>query len=277
MKECLYTEIDGFRIAYHRQGNGQPMVLIHGISMYSFIWQTMLPGLSRHYDVIALDLLGCGDSDKPPGVDYSLSAQAQILKKLMITLDGDPFHLVCHDIGGGIGQILAVQYPEMIKALILINTVGYDYWPVQPIITMRVPVIRHIAMAALDFGMLKALVRRGLYYKNRLTEELLEYFQRPLKATEGRQGFLHLAKCLDNRNLMDIADRLYDIDVPVLIIRGDADSYLGPEISERLHRDIKRSELLKIRTGGFYLQIDEPDKLVDVIHTFIEERANGQK
>ncbi len=269
MNKGLYTEIDGFSIAYHRQGSGTPMILVHGITTYSFIWQKMVPGLSRHYDVIAIDLLGCGDSDKPPGTDYSLPAQARIIRKFIDNLALNQVHVICHDVGGGIGQILSVKYPEVIKDLVLINTVGYDYWPVQPIITMRIPVIRQLAMAALDFGMLKMLVRRGFHHKERLTDELMDQFSSPLSNKEGRQAFLQFAKSLNNRNLTEIEKSIGKISFPVLIVRGDADPYLSADISERLHREIRESQLIRIPTGGHFLQEDEPDMLVEMIHTFI--------
>ena len=271
MQPINFTEINGNRIAYHRQGQGEPMLLVHGITTYSFIWRNMVPRLSEKYDVIAVDLLGCGESDKPAGADYSIVSQAVILKELLIQLGINKIHLVCHDIGGGIGQIMAVRYPRLISDLVLINSVGYDYWPVQPIITVRIPFLRHIAMAILDLGIFRAIIRRGLYHKDRFTDDLMGLFVEPLKTREGRHGFLQLAKCLNNKNLIDIAEMLQIIKFPVLIIRGDADQYLGPIIAERLHKEIRGSRLETVETGGHFIQEDEPDLLVDLINNFIIE------
>lgn len=272
MHSINFIDINGNRIAYHRQGQGELMLLVHGITTYSFIWRNMVPLLSEQYDVISVDLLGCGESDKPTGADYSIASQALILKELLTKLGIHKVRLVCHDIGGGIGQIMAVRYPELISSLVLINTVGYDYWPVQPIITMRIPIIRQFAMAVLDLGILKTIIRRGIYHKERLTDELTALFIKPLKTREGRHGFLLLAKCLNNKNLIDIADMLPNIKFPVLIIRGDADPYLGPHISDRLHKEIRGSQLELIKTGGHFIQEDEPDLLVNLIHHFINEQ-----
>ncbi len=265
-----FADIDGVHLAYHRHGRGEPMLLVHGITTYSFIWRNMVPSLSENYDVIAVDLLGCGESDKPSGVDYSINAQAKILKKIMDLLNIKEVHLVCHDIGGGIGQIMAVKFPEYIKDLVLINSVAYDYWPVQPIITMRIPFIRQIAMASLDFGMFRTIIRRGIYHKERVTDELMELFWKPLQTRNGRQGFLQLAKCLNNRDLMNIAEGLQNLDMPVLIIRGEADPYLGSDIAEQLNTEIIGSRLERVKTAGHFIQEDEPALLVDLIHTFIQ-------
>lgn len=264
-----FTEVDGYRIAYYRTGIGPPLVLVHGITAYSFIWRRLLPGLMNDFDLIAVDLLGCGASDKPTGVNYSIKAQSRIIKKALENLGINTFHLVCHDIGGGIGQIMAVDYPEHVKDLVLINTVAYDYWPVQPIITMRIPFIRQLAMGTLDFGVFKAIVKRGLYHKERVTDELMELFWKPLRTREGRQGFLQLAKCINNQLLLDIAKDLRTLKMPLMIIRGDADPYLTPEICEKLHHEIPGSRLERIPTGGHFIQEDEPEQLVALIKNFI--------
>ena len=270
-----FIDIDGFRIGYHRSGKGEPMLLVHGITTYSFIWRQLIPSLSKQFDLIAPDLLGCGKSDKPTGVSYSIRAQAEILIKLLTKLNIEKVHLVAHDIGGGVAQIMAVTHPERIHTLTLINSIGYDYWPVQPIITMRTPVIRQLAMAIMDFGMLTSLVRRGIYHKERVTDELMDLFRSPLKTKEGRRGFLILAKSLDNLHLMAIEDKLKNMELPVLIIRGEDDVYLSPAISERLRRDIKGSRLVRIEAGGHFIQEDEPEQLIEAITSFIAEKNHA--
>lgn len=264
-----FTEVEGHRIAYYRTGHGPPLVLVHGITTYSFIWRRLLPGLKNYFDLLAIDLLGCGASDKPSGIDYSIKAQSRIILKVLKNLGIKTFHLVTHDIGGGIGQIMAVEAPEQVRDLVLINSVAYDYWPVQPITTMRIPFIRQLAMATLDFGILKAIVKRGIFHKDRVTSELMDLFWKPLHTKQGRQGFLQLVKCINNQFLMDIEDELRNLKVPVMIIRGDADPYLTPEICEKLHGEIPHSQLERIPTGGHFIQEDEPDLLVSLIMDFI--------
>ncbi len=266
--------VRGFNLAYLRRGKGEPLLLIHGITTYSFIWQDVIPHLQGSFDVIAIDLLGCGDSDKPTNTDYSLKAQAELIKDFLEALGLDRVHLVCHDIGGGIGQVLSVKYPERLKTLTLINTVGYDYWPVQPIKSLRIPFFRQMAMAVMDLGLFRAVIKRAIYHKERLTDELMEQFLRPLRTKEGRQGFLHLAKCLNNRDLLEIEEKLKDLEIPVLIIRGDRDVYLSPRISERLKEDIKGSVFRLFKHAGHFVQIDEPLELASTIKDFILKKSN---
>ena len=210
-------------------------------------------------DVIALDLLGCGGSDLSLDADYSIAAQAELVAGVILELGVSPCNLVGHDIGGGIAQIIAVRHPELLSSLTLVNPVGYDFWPVQPIIAMRTPILRQLVMATIDRGMLGLVVKRGLHHRELLDDELMGLFWDQMKTTERRKAFLKLARALDSGHLTAIEDQLRTIEIPALILRGDDDVYLSPEICTRLHNDIPGSRLERIATGGHFVQIDEPE------------------
>jgi pimeloyl-ACP methyl ester carboxylesterase len=265
----LYVEINGTRIAYQRQGKGEPMLLVHGTTTYSFIWDTLVPGLSLSFDVIAIDLLGGGRSDKPRQADYSTFAQAEMIHNFISALGLKTVHLVSHGAGGGIAQVMAARYPEQLEDLVFINPFGYDKWPVQSVNMMRVPFIWDIAVAMFDLGFFRMVIERGVYYKDRVTDEVMRLFCEPLKTRDGKYGFLRLAKSLISRDLSDLKEELCGLDMPALIIRGDADPYLSPKTSRTLHDTIKDSTLIEIKTGGHFIQLDEPDKLVGLIKDFI--------
>ncbi len=260
--------VKGYNIAYHSEGEGETVLLVHGITTYSFIWRKIIPLLSKKYRVITIDLLGCGQSDKPLEIEYSLPSHAQNIKELLTKLDIERVHFVGHDIGGGIGQVFAVHYPELLYDVTLINSVGHDFWPVQPIIAMRTPIIRQLAMATLDIGAFRLVVRRGLYHKERVNDELMQLFWKPMRTKEGRRAFLHFADCLNNKHLIDLEPELQKLGVKTLIIRGDADVYLSTAIAEKLHSDIPNSRLVRITTGGHFIQEDEPEKIATTLLDF---------
>lgn len=271
-----YAEISGARIAYQRQGQGEPMLLLHGTTAYSFIWDPLVPGLSQSFDVIAMDLLGGGRSDKPQRADYSIFAQAEIIHNLIPALGLKTVHLVSHGTGGGIAQVMAVRYPEQLKDMVFINPFGFEKWPVQPANMLRVPFIWDIAVAMFDLGFFRLVIERGVYYKDRVTDEVMRMFSDPLKTRDGKYGFVQLAKSLNSRRLADLKKELRGLDMPVLIIRGEADLYLGPQISQTLHNEIRGSTLVQIKTGGHFIQLDEPDKLVGLIKDFVSGSRENQ-
>ncbi len=267
----LQITINGNSIRYYRGGSGDSIIFIHGITTYSFIWRQIVPYFVQSYDVILIDLLGCGDSDKPLNQDISLKQQAYMLHDFCNLLGISKVHLVCHDVGGGIGQIFAVNFPANLTSLTLLNTVAFDFWPVQPIIAMRTPIIRQIAMATLNFGIFEIIVKRGLYHKERCSKELMDLYWKPMKTSIGRKAFLQFAYSLNNSNLTEIEREIAAIQVPVLIIRGDADVYLVSIISESLHAHISHSTYVVIPTAGHFIQEDEPKQVADLILQHIQK------
>lgn len=268
-REPDYAMVDGHRIAYHRSGAGPTLLLVHGITTYSFIWRRVIPLLETEYDVIAVDLLGCGDSDMPLDTSYSIQDHATRLREFANALGIDRLHFVGHDLGGGIGQIFAVRYPEMLYDLTVINTVAYDFWPVQPITALRTPIVRQLMLASFDLGTFRLVVNRGVYHKDRVTQELMDLFTAPMKTSLGRKAFMHFARCLDNHNLTDIAEELRHLQVPLLILRGDADPYLSSSIAEKLHAEVPDSRLERIATGSHFIQEDEPEWIADRLRGFM--------
>ncbi len=84
--------------------------------------------------------------------EVSRKNHSKMIKRFIDKLGIEKVHLVGHDLGEGISQILMVNYPELFYDVTLINAVGFDYWPVQPISAMRTPIVRQLAMYSLDAG-----------------------------------------------------------------------------------------------------------------------------
>ncbi len=267
--------LDGGSLAYRRTGSGEPVVFVHGVTCNSFIWLPVIPYLENQWDTIAIDLLGCGDSDRPENADLTIKAQATHLQQFVDTIGLDRFHLVGHDVGGGISQIFAVCNPERLKTLTLVNTVAYDFWPVQPVIAIRTPFLRQLAMATLNLGILRLIVGRGIHHKDRLTPELFAKFHSEVSAPKRRRGFLRFTRSLDNKHLLEITDDLRKLNVPTLIVRGKQDVYLSAEISNRLLQDISGSALASVEAAGHFIQIDQPEYLAELIESHMSEAING--
>ena len=263
--------IDHYNLVYYQVGEGQPLLLVHGIMTYSFIWRKLVPLLKDQYELIVVDLPGCGDADKSLDVDLSLKHHAKVLYQFIRLLYIDRLHLVGHDVGGGICQIMAVSEPQLFYSLTLINTVAYDFWPVQPIISMRTPIIRQLAMASLNLGALKFIVKRGMYHPERVNKELMDLFWYPLKTSGGRKAFLYFVRCLNNNDLLEISDQISQLPMPVLIVRGDADVHLSPLIAEKLHANISGSHYEVLPTAGHFIQEDEPEQLAHIMSHFLEQ------
>src|SRR5436309_9550335 len=121
--ELQETTIHGHRVAYRLAGSGPPIVLIHGITASSRVWELVGPRLARNHTVLAPDLLGHGETAKPKG-DYSMGAFASGIRDLILWLDLGPTTIVGHSLGGGVAMQFAYQFPERTQRLVLVAPGG---------------------------------------------------------------------------------------------------------------------------------------------------------
>ncbi|GAA1283829.1 hypothetical protein GCM10009609_55900 [Pseudonocardia aurantiaca] len=118
--------LHGQRVTFLEAGadtDGPVVVLLHGLASSSQTWSSVLPLLGRHAHVIAPDLLGHGQSAKPPSGDYSLGAYAAGLRDLLVTLGLDRATIAGHSFGGGVAMQFAYQFPEMTERFYLLAEV----------------------------------------------------------------------------------------------------------------------------------------------------------
>src|SRR3984893_11499670 len=125
MSDTRFVSLNGHRVAYRDEGDpaAEPLLLIHGVAGSSLAWVPLFEQLSAKYRVIAPDLLGHGESDKPR-TDYSLGAFAVWLRDFLDALDVPAATLVGHSLGGGVAMQFVHQHRPRCKRLILVNSGG---------------------------------------------------------------------------------------------------------------------------------------------------------
>lgn len=118
-----FSDAPGFRMHYLDEGEGEPLVLVHGFPTWSFLYRNYIPHLSKNYRVIVPDHMGYGKSEGPPDGDYTFSGHGRNFETLMLDLDLRDVTLVLHDIGGPIAASFAFRHHDRIKRLVIQNTV----------------------------------------------------------------------------------------------------------------------------------------------------------
>jgi pimeloyl-ACP methyl ester carboxylesterase len=257
--------VAGHPMAYHRSGRGETVLLVHGTLTHSVIWKELIPALSERRQVVVVDLLGCGDSPNPHRLSLSAKAQAEYLAELVQWLGIGPVHVVGHEVGGAVGQLLAVRHPKVVRSLTLVSSVAGDLWPVWPITALRMPIVRQLFLSLCDTAIGEWLVRSALYHRERATPDLVGAFRNPLQTLAGRRAAIHFARCLDSAELTSIAPELGRLDVPIKIIWGAADRYLPAETPARLQATFPGATLHRIETAGHLVPIDEPERLAEIL------------
>jgi haloalkane dehalogenase len=122
--ESHYRELDGLRLAHLDEGEGAPVIFVHGEPTWSFLWRNVLPPVrDAGFRCIAPDLAGFGRSDKPIDLDwYSYDRHVASTASLLEQLDLRGATIVVHDWGGPIGLRLAVEHPERIARIVILDT-----------------------------------------------------------------------------------------------------------------------------------------------------------
>lgn len=260
-------------IAYVREGKGEPVLLIHGIPTSAHLWRDVIPVLARDLTVCALDLLGYGDSDKPSKVDLSLRAQATYVAEFMMKVGLIHATVAGHDIGGGVAQLLSLDRPELVKRLILLDTVAYDSWPVPEIDRFKDQEWdQTIQTLDLRDGF-KKLLLRGMVHRDRVTDALVEEYTRPFDGPHGKQAFLRCARALNNRDILIHAAEIEQLPHPVLILWGEADAYYDVKNGQLLADQLPAARLVVLKDAGHFLPEDQPEEITRHIRTFIQETA----
>ncbi|BBX01260.1 hypothetical protein BST36_26440 [Mycolicibacterium moriokaense] len=280
-----FRTIHGYRRAYRIAGTGPALLLIHGVGDSSASWSSVHAKLAQRFTVIAPDLLGHGESDKPRA-DYSLAAFANGLRDLLATLDIDRVTLVGHSLGGGIAGQFAYQYPHMVERVVLVSSGG---------ITKDVSIA--LRMAALPMGSeaLAALRLPGaapaLQFVGRAAETLfgstkygrdlpdglrllarlqdpaaLSAFSRTLRSVVDSQG--QLVTMLDRSYLMT--------PVPKQIVWGEDDLVIPVNHARIAHAAMPESRLDIFEDSGHMPFRDHPDRFVEVVERFIDSTAPAE-
>jgi pimeloyl-ACP methyl ester carboxylesterase len=272
------TEIrlHGHRLSYRTGGRGPLLLLIHGITNSSATWEPVLASLGRRFTVVAPDLLGHGDSAKPRG-DYSLGANASLLRDLMLALGHERATIVGHSLGGGIAMQMAYQFPERVERLVLVSSGGLG--------RQVTPLLRAVALpgAELVLPLLASepLVNAGAKVGGWIAQIGLRVGSditamaagvASLRDLEARRAFVHTARSVIDvgGQRVDATDKLYLAEaVPTLILWGDRDPIIPARHGVRAHELMPGSRLRIFAGAGHFPHHDDPAGFATAITEFV--------
>ncbi|MFC6836071.1 alpha/beta fold hydrolase [Halomarina ordinaria] len=235
-------------------GESTPVVFLHGIPTWSFLWRRVAPAFDDDRRTIAPDLVGYGNSDRHEGFDRSIRAQELALADLLDRLDVERVSLVAHDIGGGVALRFAAHHPDRVETLVLSNAVCYDSWPVEFISTMGLP--KTEAMDADEFeARLDFAFDDGLYGDD-ADPEWLDGMKAPWLAAGGQRALARAAVATNTNHTTEIDYGAIDADVYCL---WGVDDRMQPlAYGERLADDLD-GEVVELERAYHWVVEDRPD------------------
>lgn len=250
-------------------------MLLHGIAGTSATWDAVIPRLAEHYDVLAPDLLGHGESAKPRG-DYSLGAYANALRDLLEALGKNRATLVGHSLGGGIAMQFAYQFLGRCERLVLVDSGGLGR-EVHPLLRAAALPGAELVLPWLSTttsrgvgALVRGMNRLGIRAGPDLDETWRSFVS--LREPAARRAFIQTV-----RGVMDLSgqrvianERLYLAEgLPTLIVWGENDPLIPVRHARASHERIAGSRLEIFPEAGHFPHRDDPERFAKVLADFI--------
>jgi abhydrolase domain-containing protein 6 len=271
--------VGGYKIVYMAKRVKQPretLIFIHGLNDQKETWLPVVGYLNPNYQTILIDLLGCGESDKPYNFDYSLRSQADFLQKVIKEIQSqesiENFTLLGHSMGGGLALIAAkVLQP---KRLVLLAPLA---------INQHTPYVQEYAKSLGDvkkvpffhvcsLKRLEELMDLLFYKKPKSPKFILSYIVSKKcaqsKLEEKKILALIDAKSFDFKN--DLSDDAKAVTTPTLIVWGDKDKVLHYKNGKELAALIPSSKSITFKECGHMLQLEQPKELALALKDFMK-------
>lgn len=271
-----FALINDERVHYQEAGASDepPLLLIHGFTASNFVWNdVLLPIAESGFRVIAPDLVGFGFSGKPKDGEYTIDSQARMITGLMDHLGIESATLVGSSYGGAVAATCALDYPERVERLVLVDAVINDYAKRRPLLRLAAAPLLGNLISPLMLGSRKLVhsqMRKGYAPENRhlFDEQRMTAHHRPLlAASTQRAALITLRRWQAGR----IERNAHHIKQPTLLIWGEDDPEIPLAHGRKLFEEIQGSRLIVFRHCGHMPMEEYPREFTEVVVNFCSE------
>lgn len=259
--------IEGLKVSYVVHGEGTPLLLIHGIPVWGYLWKDCMGMLSQHFRLIIPDLVGYGYSDQRDCFDRSIKVQARMLSELLDLLGVESLFVAGHDIGGAVAQRFVVDHAALVQKWALIDSVLYDSWPADPMVKLGNPKL-HYRMHGDQLA--RTFIERlpdDFYHRERASKELLEGWMAPYATEVGKLSLIRNAAALNTNHTMELLDDLKTLPRP-LLVWGGADQYQPLSSAERFVEEYPETQLRVIPDSNHFLPLEKGEEVAQILIDF---------
>ncbi|MBD2439235.1 alpha/beta fold hydrolase [Nostoc sp. FACHB-110] len=274
-----YITTNGVKLHYVTQGTGPLMLMLHGFPEFWYSWRHQIPEFAQHFQVVALDLRGYNDSDKPTAQSaYVMDEFVKDIEGVIKGLGHEKCVLVGHDWGGAIAWFFAYAHPEMIEKLIILNLphpAKFSQGLFTPqqllrssyIFLFQLPVIPEFILQSFDYQIIAHTFQGTAFNKNTFTDSDLEAYKKAAAKPGALTAMLNyyrnsLPQFLTNKN-WEI------LPVHTLMIWGENDTALGKELTYGTDAYVSNLQIQYIPNCGHWVQQEEPQLVNQYMRKFL--------
>jgi pimeloyl-ACP methyl ester carboxylesterase len=273
--DSSFVEIKGLNVHFQMMGQGQPVfILLHGFGASLFSWHAVMEPLSACGTVIAYDRPAFGLTERPlkwTGQNpYGPEANIALLLGLMDHFGVQKALLIGNSAGGTLSMQFAMQYPQRVQALILVDPAVYENGgPAWVRILGKTPQMQHlgpllvrsIQKSGLD------LIQEAWHDPSKITQATWDGYTLPLKADAWDQALWFFTMASHDTGLLQ---HLQDFKLPILVITGDDDRIVPTADSVKLAGELSGAKLVVIQEAGHVPHEEQPAVFMQVINEFVE-------
>jgi haloalkane dehalogenase len=267
-----YVEQDGLRMHYLDEGSGPPVLLLHGEPTWSYLYRKIIPELAPSARALAPDYFGFGRSDKPLVQEaYTYDFHARSIQRFVEELDLRALTVVVQDWGGPIGLRLAVEHPDRVDRLVLMNTgIGGGRPPSEEWLRFR-DWLRRLGTEIVPGRLVEISAVQPI------ADEVVEAYSAPWPVPESKAGILAFPDLVpispDHPDLaahLRVREELSRWEKPALVLFSDSDPIFSPRHAERIAAHIPGAGEAEIVAGaGHFLQEDQGEQIGRRIAQFV--------
>lgn len=284
-----FIATNGIRLHYVTQGEGPLLLFLHGFPEFWYSWRHQIAEFAQDHTVVALDLRGYNDSDKPEGVAaYRLEVLVNDVAGVIRNLGFECCRLVGHDWGGAIAWALAYQFPELLEALVVLNlphparfraglTLPQQLLKSWYIGFFQLPLLPEWTIQAADYALLEQVLRGMAIRPDTFSDEDIGAYKNAASRRGALTAMLNYYRALPGSPLFQADWGM--LEVPTLLIWGEADAALSKELSQGTEAYVRNFHLRYIPHCSHWVQQEQPTLVNQYMREFLalERRAQGQR
>ena len=252
------------------QGEGPPVLLLHGFAANAFTWAKIRAPLSMRNTVYAVDLKGFGDSPKPDDGAYTLRDHADAVLRLIERRNLTDLAIVGHSMGGGVAMLVALELQRRagirLRGLVLIGSIGASQPIPRMLVMLRLPLAGElIAWGVPPRTFIRAGMRSAYFDPRRIEPAFVEAYAAPLRTRAGRRAALATVRQTAPSDVDALFRRAGEIRAPVLLLWGHEDRVVPLSAGERLEAAIPGARLVVLARCGHIPQEEAPEATLAVL------------